>query len=200
MATQKIRVLLIDDDDDYLVFIRTFLSNIPDTTFIIDWQADYHSGLAVIKERRHDVYLIDFRLRERTGLDLIKEAIACGCRVPIILLTGQGDRQVDLAAIEVGADDYLDKAELSAQLLERSIRYAIERKKLIVGLQDALERIKTLSGLLPICAHCKKIRDDKGYWNQLETYIQNHSAAEFSHGICPECARKLFPQYYDKKE
>jgi two-component system, cell cycle sensor histidine kinase and response regulator CckA len=109
MAMKKIKALLIDDDADYLVFIRTFLANIPETTFFIDWKADYDSGLAAIKERGHDVYLIDYRLRERTGLDLIKEAIACGCRVPIILLTGQGDRRVDLAAIEVGADDYQDK-------------------------------------------------------------------------------------------
>lgn len=68
-----------------------------------------------------------------------------------------------------------------------------EREELIVELQAALEKVKTLSGLLPICASCKKIRDDKGYWNQIETYIQNHSEAEFSHGICPDCAKTLYP-------
>jgi hypothetical protein len=60
-------------------------------------------------------------------------------------------------------------------------------------LQEAISKIKQLSGLLPICASCKKIRDDKGYWNQIESYIRKHSEAEFSHGICPECAKKLYP-------
>jgi PAS domain S-box-containing protein len=72
-----------------------------------------------------------------------------------------------------------------------------ERDQLIKSLQDSLAKLKTLSGLLPICASCKKIRDDKGYWNRIETYIQEHSEAEFSHGICPECARKLYPSFYD---
>jgi len=63
-------------------------------------------------------------------------------------------------------------------------------------LQDALAEVKTLSGLLPICANCKKIRDDKGYWNQIEAYIRDHSEADFSHSICPECAKKLYPEFY----
>ena len=70
-----------------------------------------------------------------------------------------------------------------------------EREKLIHELQDALGKIKTLSGLLPICASCKKIRDDKGYWNQIEAYIGDHSEAEFTHSICPECMKKLYPDF-----
>ena len=78
------------------------------------------------------------------------------------------------------------------------IRAEQERENLIRELEDALEKIKTLKGLLPICAHCKKIRDDTGYWAQVETYIEAHSLAEFSHGICPECARKHYPELFDK--
>ncbi len=66
------------------------------------------------------------------------------------------------------------------------------REALIDELKTALGQVKTLKGLLPICASCKKIRDDKGYWNQIESYITTHSEAEFSHGICPECARRLY--------
>ena len=73
-----------------------------------------------------------------------------------------------------------------------------EKSKVIKELQTALERVKTLSGMLPICASCKKIRDDRGYWNKIEAYIEKHSEAEFSHGICPECARKLYPEYYSE--
>ncbi len=72
-------------------------------------------------------------------------------------------------------------------------RRQIEREKLIAELQDALAEVKTLSGLLPICSHCKKIRDDKGYWTQIESYIHEHSEAEFSHSICQECAKKYYP-------
>jgi PAS domain S-box-containing protein len=69
-----------------------------------------------------------------------------------------------------------------------------DREKLIGKLQDALTKIKTLRGIIPICASCKKIRDDKGYWNELENYIREHSEADFSHGICPECVKELYPE------
>jgi len=72
-----------------------------------------------------------------------------------------------------------------------------EREKLIRELQDALANIKTLRGLLPICSYCKKIRDDKGYWNRIESYIQDHSGAEFTHGMCPECLKKHYPDLVD---
>ena len=69
-----------------------------------------------------------------------------------------------------------------------------EREKIITDLKEALIQVKTLGGMLPMCASCKKIRDDKGYWTQVEAYIQDHSEAQFSHGICPECAKKLYPE------
>jgi PAS domain S-box-containing protein len=71
-----------------------------------------------------------------------------------------------------------------------------EQVKLILSLQEALAQVKTLSGLLPMCASCKKIRDDQGYWRQVEEYIGTHTGAEFTHGICPECAARLYPQLY----
>ncbi len=74
-----------------------------------------------------------------------------------------------------------------------------EKSVVIAELKKALEEIKTLSGFLPICASCKKIRDDQGYWKQIEVYISEHSEAEFSHGICPECAEKLYPDIYNGK-
>ena len=74
-----------------------------------------------------------------------------------------------------------------------------ERENLISELEKALSEVKKLSGLIPICASCKNIRDDKGYWNQIESYIKEHSDVEFSHGICPECMKKLYPDIYEKK-
>lgn len=74
-----------------------------------------------------------------------------------------------------------------------------EKSEIIADLQEALAKVKTLSGFLPICASCKKIRDDKGYWNHVEAYISEHSEAEFSHGVCTGCAKKLYPDIYDDK-
>lgn len=75
----------------------------------------------------------------------------------------------------------------------------VEREKVINDLQDALAKVKLLSGFLPICASCKKIRDDQGYWQQIEAYIRDHSEVEFSHGICPECAKRLYPEMFEQK-
>jgi hypothetical protein len=86
---------------------------------------------------------------------------------------------------------------IAASLALLHHRDARDRERLILQLQDALAQVKTLQGLLPICASCKKVRDDRGYWSQIETYIGNHSGAEFTHGLCPECALKLYPEYFE---
>jgi len=131
--------------------------------------------------------------------------------IPIIMVTAKTEESDLEAAFSVGAMDYIIKPLRSIELLVRSrsalnLKKEIDRRKnreqellnLNKELKDSIETIKTLRGLIPICASCKKIRDDKGYWNQIETYIQKHSEAEFSHGICPECARKLYPELYKK--
>lgn len=84
---------------------------------------------------------------------------------------------------------------LSLEVAERE-KAEQEREQVIVKLQQALAQVKRLSGFLPICASCKKIRDDKGYWQQVEAYIRDHSEAEFSHGLCPECAKMLYPELF----
>ena len=90
-------------------------------------------------------------------------------------------------------------AERLGRVIERK-RYEEERERLIFQLKEALSKIKKLSGLLPICASCKKIRDDSGYWNQLESYISSHSEAEFSHGLCPECTQKLLLDFDEEEK
>lgn len=200
MKGETLKVLLVDDDEDDFVITRDLLSEIPTYQVELDWAYDFGDGLDRISGHKHGMYLVDYRLGARTGLELVTEAIEGGCREPIILLTGQGDREVDLEAMRAGAADYLDKGRLDVDILDRAIRYSMERRraeavrdKLINDLQSAAAEIKTLNGMLPICSSCKRIRDDSGYWNQLEKYIKEHSHAELSHSICPTCIRQLYP-------
>jgi hypothetical protein len=87
--------------------------------------------------------------------------------------------------------------ELALDVTERK-RLEEEKEKVVIDLEKALSQVKKLSGFLPICASCKKIRDDRGYWRQVEEYISDHSEALFSHGICPDCIRKLYPDIADE--
>jgi len=155
------------------------------------------SGLKLLEEGPFDVVLLDLGLPDSIGLDAIQRIQDKEPKVPIIVLTGLSDKELAARAISLGAQDYLVKGDFDNDLLYRAIRYAIERKKLLLELQETLANVKKLSGMLPICASCKKIRDDKGYWLQVETYIRDHSEAEFTHGICPECARKLYPELHE---
>lgn len=86
------------------------------------------------------------------------------------------------------------------QEIEERRKAEAEKEQIILQLQEALGRVKMLTGLLPICASCKKIRDDDGYWHQVEEYIMDHSEADFSHGICPDCMHKLYPEFYSQSE
>ena len=90
-------------------------------------------------------------------------------------------------------DGFLSGAVIAFKDISIRKKQEEEREKLILKLHNALSKVKRLSGLFPICAKCKKIRDDKGFWNQIEAYIRDHSEAEFSHSICPGCAKELYP-------
>ncbi|HID54874.1 MAG TPA: response regulator [Anaerolineae bacterium] len=129
MANEALRILLVDDDEDDYLITEDHLLDIAGQPFQLDWTPDYFSALDIISRQEHDVYLIDYRLGQETGLDLLRWAVANGYKTPFILLTGQGDHQVDLAAMEAGAADFLVKGQIDAQLLERSIRYAVERHR-----------------------------------------------------------------------
>jgi PAS domain S-box-containing protein len=360
MGKGYLTVLIVEDDEDDFISLKSLFSQISPTKFRLEWTDTYEAGLEGICRAEHDVCLLDYRLGARSGLELLREAAQRGCVMPIILLSGQGGYDIDVKAMEAGASDYLVKGQITADLLERSIRYSIlqkhtdielrryrdhleevilertlelqqaniklkseidvrrkaeeasrqlaaivessddaiisetldgvitswnkaaeilygysaadaigqqsialhippdrtdeipdllerighgerifhheatyrskyghdisvlltispikdnagtiigtstiardiserervrkERENLIAELQEALVKVKALKGLLPICAWCKKIRNDQGYWQQIEAYIRDHSEADFSHGICPECAQKI---------
>lgn len=126
---QQIKILLVEDDEDDYVMTRDMLSEIEGASYSLDWAPTYNAALETINRNEHDVCLFDYRLGEHNGIELLHEAVKNGCKLPIIMLTGHGDHEVDIKAMKAGAADYLIKGKIDASVLEHSIRYAIERKK-----------------------------------------------------------------------
>jgi len=145
---ELLRILLIEDDEDDFVLVRDLLSDVSPITIHLDWVRRYEDGLEEIDRARHDVYLLDYRLGAHDGLELLKEAVARGCRVPIIFLTGRGNYEVDVEAMKYGAADYLIKDQINAPLLERSIRYSIDRRKAEEAMRQSEKRLRRLSSQL----------------------------------------------------
>lgn len=131
----KIRILLVDDDEDDYIITRDIIDDIPGRHYLLEWAASFSEALAQIELERHDVYLVDYRLGAHDGLELIKEAVKNGSAAPFILLTGQSNRETDERAMRAGALDYLVKGTISPNGLERSIRYSIEHAKSLAVIQ-----------------------------------------------------------------
>lgn len=146
MNNSIIKVLLVDDDEDDYIITSELISEIERTSYDVEWASTYDDALGKINQRRHDVYLVDYRLGPHSGLELIEKAIRDGCTSPMILLTGQGDSEVDIQAMEAGAMDYLVKGQLDSSLLERTIRYSIQRKR-SEDIQAALFKISEATNL-----------------------------------------------------
>ncbi len=142
MNERPIRVLLVETDEDDYRRTRSLLEQIPGGRYAIDRVRTYDDALAAFASCSHDVYLIDNRLDGHTGLELLREALRRGCKAPVILQTGVGDLAVDLEAVRAGAADYLIKDQLTAAALERSIRYALERKRAEEALRQAREELE----------------------------------------------------------
>lgn len=155
-----------------------------------------------------DVVLMDIQMPDMDGLEATLH-IYKSCPTPVVILTAYDSPDLILQASEVGVGAYLLKPP-KAREVERAITIAMARFGDLMSLrylnaelearnaelQEALDKVKQLSGLLPICSHCKKIRDDEGYWQQVEVYIRDHSEAEFSHGICPDCMKNFYADFY----
>ncbi len=153
MQQPVIKVLLVEDDDDDVFITRKLLSRIEGTAYPLDAVASYEAGLEAILKGEHDICLLDYWLGERNGLEFLRQAAEKGCKMPIILLTGLGDRQVDLKAARAGASDYMVKGQITAPMLERSIRYAIESRKVQDSRDSAVESARLKSEFLANMSH-----------------------------------------------
>lgn len=135
-----IKVLLVDDDEDDFIITRRLLRDGGATRFELDWANTIETARSLIADGRHDVYLLDYALGSESGLDLIRESIERGCSAPMIVITGQGNPEIDMKALETGAADYLVKGEITGPLLERTIRYSLEKTRALTDLRESEER------------------------------------------------------------
>jgi DNA-binding response OmpR family regulator len=188
---RPLRVLLIEDNPADARMIREMLSGLQDAALELDTVDRLSTGIETLAREGLDAVLLDLSLPDSQGLDTFLGLRERAGGVPVVLLTGLDDEALAIRAVHEGAQDYLIKGQVNGPLLSRALRYAVERNKLVRELQEALAKVRTLSGMIPICAWCRKIRNDKGYWDRVEDYIQNHSNATFTHGICPECSAKM---------
>jgi len=146
MADSAVRVLLVEDDEDDYVLTRDLLAEGFGAPFTVVWASTRAEGLERLTQDQFDVALLDYNLGSATGIDLLREARARGCRTPVIMLTGQDDRATDLNAMHAGAADYLVKGRVTGDMLERAIRYARERHRLLEEI-SALSLTDELTGL-----------------------------------------------------
>ena len=152
--------------------------------------------------------ILDWMMPGRPGPELCRALRELPSRPPVylILLTARSAREDVVAGLEAGADDYVkkpyDRAEISARLAVgvRVISLQRELAQRVGQLEQALSEVEQLSGLLPICAYCSRVRDDRDYWEKLEHYVARHSRAQFSHGICPDCYEKTWRPELERRQ
>ncbi|MBI2423031.1 MAG: response regulator [Candidatus Hydrogenedentes bacterium] len=201
------RILYIEDD---LGLARLIQKRLERLGHAVDLAPNGRDGIAELEKNGYDLLIVDYNMPIMDGLKVIEHIKEKQIPTPVVMLTGAGDERVAVEAMKSGASDYLVKdvdagylllfpaviqrVMREKELLEREKKWHLEREQLILELQDALAHVKTLGGLLPICAGCKKIRDDTGYWRQVEDYIGAHTQAEFSHSLCPDCVVRYYPE------
>ena len=198
---KQLRVLVVDDDALISNVIQDELES--GGHVVIGRAADGRQAVKMAEELKPDAILMDVEMPEMDGIQATRQ-IQAKCPCPVVLLTAYDDQTLVSLASQAGAGAYLvkppDAAALSRTLAIAVARFAdlMELRRLNAELQKALSEIKTLRGILPICAWCRKVRGDKGYWQQVEAYVHEHTDTEFSHSICPDCMGLHFPELAGK--
>jgi DNA-binding response OmpR family regulator len=208
----KANILIIDDIGKNIQVLASILGQ---SDFAVSYALSGQQALDVVVEEDFDCILLDIMMPGMDGLEVCRRMknLPGKENIPIIFLTARTDKADIINGFKAGAVDYLTKPFNAIELLARvnthvqlkKIRDLLEKtnlelaaknehlEKLNAELQETLKKLETLEGIIPICSFCKKIRDDQGYWNQVDSYISKHSRALFSHGLCPECLKKHYP-------
>lgn len=138
------RILIVDDDEDDFIITSDYIRSIPGSRFTLDWCKNYNEGLQHLRANKHDIYFVDYRLGAKSGVDFLREALSFGCDSPIVLLTGKGNYDVDIQAMQYGAVDYLVKTELTVEKMERCIRYALDRATTLIALKSNERKYRSI--------------------------------------------------------
>ena len=194
------RVLIADDEALICNLIQSELEMIGHQ--VVGRASDGNQAVAMTRDLGPDIVLMDIAMPEMDGLEAARQ-IQLTCPKPVVLLTAHDDIDLVTRAGEVGAGAYLVKPPYAPELA-RAMAIAAARfsdlmtlRRLNGELQKALDEVKTLQSILPICSCCRKVRDDAGYWHDVESYMEKHAGVEFSHGLCEQCTRMLYPEEYD---
>jgi CheY-like chemotaxis protein len=184
-------ILIVDDEPFNITLLTEFLHQ---DYKIMAAKNGEQAFKAVQREILPDLILLDIMMPGLNGYEVCKRLKANNRTktIPVIFVTAVSEIEDAARGFQAGAVDFIQKP-MDLVIAKARVDLHIKLNKSRQDLQEALSQVKQLSGLLPICMHCKKIRDDSGYWNQIESYIKKHSEAQFSHSICRECAEKHNP-------
>jgi PleD family two-component response regulator len=194
----KNSILIVDDNPDNLRLLSGILST---SGYRVRPVSNGAHAIVSIEKESPALILLDIMMPGMDGYEVCRELKSNEqtASIPIIFISALDEISNKTRAFSIGGVDYITKPFNSEEVLAR-IKTHLTMSQLVTELeernrqlQQALDEIKTLRGIIPICANCKNIRDDKGYWHQIEVYVRDHSDADFSHGICQECAKKLYP-------
>jgi len=207
--TEKARILIVDDEPINVKIVEHALCDTYDTISACNG----YEAIRIVKKTPPDLILLDVMMPDLNGFDVCRiiKADERLSDIPVLFLTAMDSVAGEIMGLELGGTDYLAKP-VNLDLLKLRVRNHIELKKrndlireqrnLLAQQKDELEsslkRIKQLEGIIPICMFCKNIRSEDTSWEQIETYITDHTDAFFSHGICPSCLAKNYPELVDK--
>lgn len=211
MLKPKGRILIVDDSLEDRVLYRRLITRKFEEEFDLHETDLGYEGLELIGPVGPDCILLDYWLPDMDGLEFLRllPERAGRSAMPVVMLTGHGDESVAVEAMKLGCQDYLPKDHVTDDSLNSAIAGTIEKMALhekvrkqvleleeyVKKLEAALDKVKLLEGILPICTFCKKIRTGQDSWQRIEEYISKHSEARFSHSVCSECRKKHYPEY-----
>lgn len=189
-------VMLVDDATENL---RVLMELLQDNYKLIPLKSGKAALAKLAQDPLPDLILLDIVMPEMDGYELCTQLKADPRteEIPVIFITAVSEAMDDAKAFELGAVDYVPKP-FNPLTVKARVNTHIKLYRTLRELQSALKDIRTLSGFIPICAACKKIRDDKGFWNRVEIYIEERSDAQFSHSMCPGCSEVYYPQLSKK--
>ncbi|MHC4268823.1 MAG: response regulator [Planctomycetota bacterium] len=208
----KKSILLVDDTPNNLMILVDTLNNAGYKTLIA---RSGERALYQISHHSPDLILLDVLMPGMDGFETCRrlKVNPATSKIPVIFITAMTDVENKIKGFEVGGVDYISKPFQQTEVLVRvnthltihALQQQLEAHNAQlheknVQLEAALDKVKQLSGMLPICCNCKKIRNDKGYWQDVAVYVRDNSEAVFTHGMCPDCGRKLYPEGYEDED